>query len=313
MAWRRSLRIAVTVAIVCGAALPSLPALAAMRPVPGPGAGYIHMVPLPFVHGRFVSTAQLSAQLAACEQRLQHSRRGAARHVPTVAIVGASFTAGVGPAQPDGSWAALLARRLGWNAVVYGDPGAGYVRPGIHRQGPVARELSAIDLRELNPALVIVQAGHNDAGVPAALETLRVKQAIAQIRAAVPDAGIALITVFVGRLHLAAMTQTDHTIVAAAQAADPAVIIMDPLTGKWKFARIRDGLHPTAAGSQWIAGRVGQTLESRGVHPMAIERGAVAAPGGRPAGTICNFGIQAPPAVPPPPATPATLAAPVLR
>lgn len=315
MAWRRSLRIAVTAAIVCGVVLPALPSDAAMSPVPGPGAAYIHVPPLPFLHGRFVSEAQLSAQLAACEQRLQRNRLDSGRPVPTVVIVGASFTAGVGPDQADGSWAALLARRLGWNAVVYGDPGAGYVRPGIHREGPVAREISAVDLRKLNPALVIVQAGHNDVGVPAALETLRVKQAIAQIRAAAPDAGIALITVFVGRLHHAALAQTDHTIVTAARAADPAVIIMDPLTGKWKFARIKDGLHPTAAGSQWIAGEVGQTLVSRGVHAMPIARGAGAAPGGRPASTMCDFGIQTPPAIRTPLAVqaPTTLSAPVLR
>jgi lysophospholipase L1-like esterase len=308
VAWRRSLRIASTAAIVCGAALPSLPALAAIRPVPGPGAAYRAVPSLPFLHGRYVPTAALSAQLAACERRLQQTGPRAGRHVPTIVIVGASFTAGVGPGNPDGSWAALLTRRLGWNAVVYGDPGAGYVRAGIHRQGPVAREISAVDLPKLNPALVIVQAGHNDMGVPAALEALRVKQAIAQIRAAAPDAGIALITVFVGRQHRPAADQTDRTIVTAAQAADPAVIIMDPLTGKWKFARVRDGLHPTAAGSRWIAGRVGQTLESRGVRAMPVPRGA--GPDGRPATMICDFGVQAPPVVQAPPAT---LAARALR
>jgi lysophospholipase L1-like esterase len=268
-----------------------------MRPIPDPAASYLADAPQPFVHGRFVSTAQLSAQLTACEQRLLRTRPGSGQRVPTVVIVGASFTAGVGPGQPDGSWAALLAHRLGWNAVVYGDPGAGYVRAGIHRKGPVAREIAAVDLRKLNPALVIVQAGHNDMGVPPAVETLRVKQAIAQIRAAAPDAGIALITVFVGRLHRPAAYQTDRTIVAAARAADPAVIIMDPLAGKWKFARVRDGLHPTAAGSKWIASEVSQILEGRGVHPMLALRGADAAPGGRPDTILCDFGLQVPPAV----------------
>jgi len=268
-----------------------------MRPIPGPGAAYRYVPPLPFLHGRFMTTAQLSAQLAACERRLQRARQRAGRRVPTVVIVGASITAGVGSGQPDRSWAALLARRLGWNAVVYGDPGAGYVRPGIHRRGPVAREISEVDLRKLSPALVIVQAGHNDMGVPAPLEQLRVKQVIAQIRAAAPDAGIALITVFVGRLHRPAAYQTDRTIVSAAKAADPAVIIMDPLAGKWKYARIRDGLHPSAAGSQWIAGQVGQILEARGVRPLLAPRGAGAVPGGRPGPVVCNFGLQVPAAV----------------
>ena len=290
--------------MACVAALSSLPAQAAMRPIPGDGGAYQYVPPLPFLHGRFITTAQLSAQLAACEQRLQRARQGAGRRVPTVVIVGASITAGVGAGQPDRSWAALLVRRLGWNAVVYGDPGAGYVRPGIHRRGPVAREIAEVDLRKLNPALVIVQAGHNDMGVPAQLEQQRVKQVIAQIRAAAPDAGIALITVFVGRLHRPAAYQTDRTIVAAAKAADPAVIIMDPLAGKWKYARIRDGLHPTTAGSQWIAGQVGQILEGRGVHPMLAPRGAGAAPGGRPDSVVCNFGLQVPAALQTPPVKP---------
>jgi lysophospholipase L1-like esterase len=277
--------------------LTPLPAQAVMWPVPGAGGSYRAVPPEPYVHGQFISTAQLSAQLAACEQRMQRTRQQAGRHVPTVVIVGASFTAGVGPGNPDGSWAALLARHLGWDAVVYGDPGAGYVRPGVHRRGPVSREISQVNLRELNPALVIVQAGHNDMGVPASVEQVRVKQVLAQIRAAVPDAGIGLITVFAGRKHRPAAYQTDRTIIAAARAADPAVIIMDPLAGPWKFARVRDGLHPTAAGSKWIAGQVSQILEGRGVQPVLAARGAGVVPGGRPKNMICDFGLQAPPAV----------------
>ena len=295
MAWRRSLLTALAV-VACGAVLPSLPAQASMKPIPGPAGAYRAVIPEPFVHGHYVSTAQLGAQLTACEQRLTKARSDSGQHVPTVVIVGASFTAGVGPGNPDGSWAALLVRRMGWDAVVYGDPGAGYVRPGIHRQGPVARELSAVNLRALNPALVIIQAGHNDMGVPAALEQQRVKQAIAQIRATVPDAGIGLITVFTGRLRRPAAAQTDSEIVSAARAADPAVIIMDPLTGKWKYARIRDGLHPTAAGSAWIANEVAGILQSRGVHPVLTAARSGGPPDEKSDSMICDFGIHAPPA-----------------
>jgi hypothetical protein len=134
-------------------------------------------------------------------------------------------------------------------------------------------------------------------GVPAGVEQVRVRQVLAQIRAADPDTSIALITVFAGRLHRPAAYQTDRTIIAAARAADPAVIIMDPLAGPWKFARVRDGLHPTAAGSKWIAGQVSQILEGRGVQPALAARGAGVVPGGRPKNMICDFGLQVPPAV----------------
>jgi len=207
-----------------------------------------------------------------------------------LAIVGASFTAGVGPGHPGQSWAVRLARYLHWDAVVYGDPGAGYLRAGAGRKGPVSAELGRVDLRALAPALVIVQAGHDDIGLPAALERRRVADAIATIRAEAPRARIALLTVFPGRRAPAAAYRTDLAIVTAARAADrpgDQVIIMDPLTGRWAFARSRDGLHPTAAGSAWIAREVAGILHAHGVRPAPA--GHVAA-----AITICDSGIPAP-------------------
>ena len=64
---------------------------------------------------------------------------------------------------------------------------------------------------------------------------------------------------------------------AAARAADPAVIIVDPLAAGWRYAHVRDGLHPTAAGSAWIAGRVAAVLREYGVRaaPVSAGRGAI--------------------------------------
>jgi hypothetical protein len=76
-----------------------------------------------------------AALLTGCEQQLLPGRRPS---VPTVAIVGASFTAGVGAEDPAGAWAVLLARQLHWNAFVYGVPGAGYLHAGLGRKGPVS-------------------------------------------------------------------------------------------------------------------------------------------------------------------------------
>jgi len=203
-----------------------------------------------------------------CEQRLDRTHG-----VPTLVVVGASFTAGVGPGNPAGSWAVLLARLLHWNAVVYGVPGAGYVRRGTDREGPVAAELARIDLHSLKPALVIIQAGHDDIGVPVLREERQVEKAVDAIRAEAPTARIALLTVFTGstRRHSAthsaggSANQTDHAIVTAGTAADRNVIIMDPLAGGWLFARAPGGLHPTAAGSEWIADKVAGILHARGV------------------------------------------------
>ena len=65
----------------------------------------------------------------ACEQRIGHGPRG----IGSVAIVGASYTAGVGPDNPALSWAADYARALRWNAVIDGDPG-----PATYGRGPAA-------------------------------------------------------------------------------------------------------------------------------------------------------------------------------
>jgi len=221
--------------------------------------------------------------LNACEARLEAAPNG----LPTVAIVGASYTAGVGPGEAAQSWAVLLARGLRWNAVVYGVPGVGYVRVGAGDHGPVLRMLTRIGLSALDPALVIVQAGHDDSGVPASLERQRVGQVIAAIRAAVPRAKIALLTVFTGPSGpTPALDRTNDAIIAAALAADPDVIIMNPLAG-WSYARAHGGLHPTAVGDGWIAARVESIVRAHGVLPAAA--GAAGAAGSDP--VICDSGI----------------------
>ena len=244
--------------------------------------------------------------LTGCEQQLQPSRRPG---VPTVAIVGASFTAGVGAEDPAGSWAVLLARRLHWNAFVYGVPGAGYVHPGVGRKGPVAAEITRVHLGALQPSLVIVQAGHDDMSVPPDLERLRVEQTVAMIRAQAPGAQIALVTVFAGRTRTPALYHIDQAIVAGAEAADPEVIIMDPLASGWRFPRARDGLHPSPIGDAWIAGTVAGVLRQHGVRPapagsdaalctITVPRAEPADQGAEPASAASGAGFAQPPAWP---------------
>ncbi len=281
-------------AVGCLALLPVTSAQAAAlaaRATPRPGSTYslaIRFQRLAGEPGRPRGPVA-SDPVAGCERKLERARRQ--RHdrqgVPALAIAGASFTAGVGLGSPGKSWAAVLARRLHWDAVIYGDPGAGYVRAGIARQGPVAAEIARLDLRALAPAVVIVQAGHDDIGVPPQLEQRRVEQAVTLIHAEAPRARIALLTVFAGRSRSAAAYRTDHAIVTAGRAADRNVIIIDPLAARWAFPRSHDGLHPTAPGSAWIAGQVAGVLRQHGVRP-APPRPDTANP------IICDWSIAAP-------------------
>ncbi len=200
--------------------------------------------------------------LRGCETRIEAT----ARRAPVAAIAGASFTAGVGPDNPVQSWAVQLVQELRWNAVVYGVPGAGYARGGAGGAESMSSLLEAEDLGRLNPDLVIVQAGHDDEGVPAAVEASRVRAVISQIRAAAPHARIALLTTFSATADgTPALRATDQAIVAAAGTADPGAVIMDPLAGRWRFGHANGGLHPTAAGDQWIAHRVAAILAANRV------------------------------------------------
>jgi hypothetical protein len=221
-------------------------------------------------------------QFTACEQRIER----ASGRVPVMAIVGASYTAGIGPDNPALSWAADLARNLRWDAVIDGVSGAGYVRTGTDGLGPMTRLLSAEQLPGLSPSLVIVQAGYDDGRVPASLERQQVLRTIELVRAEAPHARIGLVTVFTSpaRPIPARFYRTDAVIVAAALAADPNAIIMDPLTGQWKYQHADGRLHPTAAGDAWIAGKVGAILHAQGI----TARPATAAAG---APITCDDGV----------------------
>lgn len=229
-----------------GAAAPFYSSVRLVQDRPGPGSALL----------------AAAETLRSCEIHIEAT----ARRAPVAAIVGASFTAGVGPDNPVQSWAVQLAQELRWNAVVYGVPGAGYARGGPGGTRSMSSLLQAEDLGHLNPELVIVQAGHDDQGVSAAVEASRVRAVISQIHAAAPHARIALLTTFsTTAAGTPALRATDQAIVAAAGAADPGAVIMDPLAGRWRFGHANGGLHPTAAGDQWIARRVAAILAANGV------------------------------------------------
>jgi acyl-CoA thioesterase I len=186
---------------------------------------------------------------------------------PLMAVVGASFTAGVGASSPTASWAYLLGGDLGWRAVVKGVPGAGYVRAGKDDMGPVGRLLAEVDLSRSHPSLVVIQAGHDDVGEPQSLIAERETADLEFIRKYAPDARIAIVSVFLRRATQPSRpdTQTNNTIVATAEKVDPSVIIFNPIAGHWHFKRNRGGLHPDEAGDIWIARHVAEGLVAEGV------------------------------------------------
>jgi lysophospholipase L1-like esterase len=191
----------------------------------------------------------------------------AAARGPLLVVVGASFTAGVGPDTPTAAWSVDLARALGWRAVVLGVPGMGYSRVGWHHVGPLVNVVRLIDLGRLRPTLVVVQAGHDDWRVRPAAEERRVRAFYRALHRLLPRSRIAALTVFAGGKHpRPRLAATDRAIVAGVRAGDPTAIVLDPLARDWYFAReVALGLHPSAAGDRQIAELVVRALSSAGV------------------------------------------------
>lgn len=194
---------------------------------------------------------------------------------PLVAVLGASFTAGVGPDSASLNWAIRLAELLGWRARTLGDPGVGYANPGEDRLGPLSRLVSSLDLSSLHPNIVIIQAGHNDWREPANKEKVRVESLVRQIEHAAPDAHLVFLTGFStlrSRRLDSRVGLTNNWIVKAISSVDKKAIVIDPLS--WKFDRSSDGLHPTSIGDLEIAHRVASVLVAD--HLATAHRGPVA-------------------------------------
>jgi len=196
-------------------------------------------------------------------------RSGTGPPAPLLAVVGASFTAGVGAGAPFLGWPYLLGRLLGYQVAAVGVPGAGYVRRGVDGGGPVRRELQDLHLHRLSPRVVVVQAGHNDIGEPAARVARRVRQDLALVRASAPGATVVLLGVFPKGRPSAAARETSAVIARAAHHADPSAVVVQPIADHWHFPTIAGGLHPDPAGHRWIARAMAAVLRHAGVAPTA--------------------------------------------
>ena len=186
------------------------------------------------------------------------------RQRPLLAVVGASFSAGVGAGSPDHAWPADLARLMHWRLAVSADPGAGYVNPGAGHRGPFGHLAARLHLARLDPGTIIIQGGHDDIGRPLPLIRSRVESLIGAVHREAPHSRLAVLTVFPrGRPSPAALA-TDQAIVAAARRADPAVLVFDPIASHWQFPRIGDHLHPSPAGHEWIARHLAAGLRHSG-------------------------------------------------
>lgn len=205
--------------------------------------------------------------ISACSSAVAGTPLRATAPVPKAAtrvvmFVGDSFTVGSGPVPTWRTYAAQTARLLGWQPVIAGAGGTGYLN-----KGKVGRTFRRSFEEELAwrppPDLLIISGGHNDQR----WSTPQVRHAAAELLADVRGRWPATRIVMVGPIWLDDAPKKAYRVrdALAAVAGAARVPFLDPMRRRWVTGRpsevmLPDGVHPTFAGHEriaaWLAGEL---------------------------------------------------------
>jgi lysophospholipase L1-like esterase len=215
---------------------------------------------------------------------------------PVAAFLGDSYTTGYnGDGLGDEGWPAKISRALGLQPLVRAVAGTGFVNPGWTGQ-PIRTQLDAVI--QANPRVVFLAGGHNDRSYGATAAIRAAIPVIDRLRTALPGA----ILVVIGPIWQDGSPPTSLRSLAdqlRRKAGSVGAIFIDPIragwfAGTWQRLISPDGIHPTTAGYDRIAGlvlaalRSNTTFEARltGIRPAAAARPAPSRPApSRPAPT----------------------------
>ncbi|MET0734318.1 MAG: SGNH/GDSL hydrolase family protein [Microbacterium sp.] len=184
---------------------------------------------------------------------------------PRVLIFGDSWVYGSAATVPTLGFAYVLGEQLGWEAVVNGVRGSGYLKPGL--DGPAYGErIAALD-PNLDPDLVIVEGSINDRRLFPAGYQDAVTAAWDALAALYPDATILVLGPAPQVLPVEAATaRIDRSL--ATLAAERGWPYVSPITEEWitpaNYLDVIDiGIgrnHPSTEGHAYLADRLGRTL-----------------------------------------------------
>ncbi|MBD7957128.1 SGNH/GDSL hydrolase family protein [Microbacterium sp. Sa4CUA7] len=110
---------------------------------------------------------------------------------PRVLVFGDSWTYGSAATDPTDGYAYVIGEQLGWDVVVAGVRGSGYLKPGLDG-GSYGERIADLD-PTLHPDLVIVQGSINDRRLPADGYREAVTAAWDDLAARYPDARIVIL------------------------------------------------------------------------------------------------------------------------
>jgi lysophospholipase L1-like esterase len=193
---------------------------------------------------------------------------------PVVMVLGDSYTAGIGAMPPEKSYAAEAARQLGWQIIIGGYRGTGFVAP-CH----IGKTFTTLYDEELAwrpaPDLVVVSGGHNDSSKTPALVGTAAQRLLTKIKQRWPGTSVVLLgPMWGGDPPPAALSIRDTVRSAAASVQVP---FIDPLQEKWITGNVKrgtgnapqyirhDGVHPNDAGSRYLGMRFVSALQRLGL------------------------------------------------
>ncbi|NUP60794.1 MAG: SGNH/GDSL hydrolase family protein [Nonomuraea sp.] len=174
---------------------------------------------------------------------------------PVMVFLGDSFTVGSGPVPRWRTYASESARLLGWQPVIAGAGGTGYLN-----EGKVGRTFQRSFEEELAwrppPDVLVISGGHNDQR----WSTARVRRAAAALLAEVRLRWPLTRIVMVGPIWLEEAPAKAYRVrdALAEVAVTEGVPFLDPMGRHWVTGRpsetvLPDGVHPTFAGHERIA------------------------------------------------------------
>jgi acyl-CoA thioesterase-1 len=182
---------------------------------------------------------------------------------PVVMFVGDSFTVGSGPVPPWRAYAAESARLLGWQPVIAGAGGTGYLNQG--RVGRTFRESFETELAwRPAPDLLVLSGGHNDRRYDEPEVRRAATELVRDVKARWPKTRIVMIGPIWLRDTPAAAYRVRDTLAGVAR--HETVTFLDPLDQPWREKNLvlPDGVHPTQDGHLRIARWLATALRSTG-------------------------------------------------
>ena len=190
-------------------------------------------------------------------------------------FLGDSYTVGERGSQPEYTYAAATARLLGWQPVLAGRGGTGFVAGSQRRQSFGTLFESQLGWRPA-PDLLIVSGGHNDWSYPPQQVAAAAQELLERARGRWPDSRMVLIGPIWGNQTppRGAVAVRDALREVARRLQIPFV---DPIAERWftgnrahgtgNAARYiqRDGTHPNQEGHRYLATRLVESLKRLGL------------------------------------------------